>query len=128
MKGFLLWFLSCVAGAMRGIETFARHVQEQVREREHQIVYRKFEEAIDAWEKRTGRKVERTFRSLGEEEAGYTGSDWKHFAAFLGSREATKWRSYGISYDEMVKEWQALNVSEPEMTIEGEEEMQNEEQ
>lgn len=123
MKGFLLWFLSCVAGAMRGIETFARHVQEQVREREHQIVYKKFEEAIDAWEKRTGRKVEREFRP---DVGSGQGSDWKHFAAFLGSREATKWRSYGISYDEMIKEWRALSVSEPEMTIEGEEEMQKE--
>jgi hypothetical protein len=118
MRGLLLWFLSGIAYAMRGIETIARQVQEQVKQREHQIVYKEFEAAINTWEKRTGRTVEREFR---DDVGSGEGRDWKNFAAFLGSREATKWRKFGLSLDEMMNEWEQMRVTEPEMTIEGEE-------
>jgi hypothetical protein len=118
MRGLLLWFLGCIALAMKNIESIARQVQEQVRQHEHQIVYKEFEAAISGWEKRTGRTVERTFR---DDVGSGEGRDWKHFAAFLGSREADKWRKYGLSFDEMLAEWERLGISELEMRIEGEE-------
>ena len=121
MRGFVLWLLGCVALAMKEIEAIARQVQEQVKEREHQIVYKQFEAAIAGWEKRTGKQVERTFREL-EEGEFFGGADWRNFAMFLGSREATKWRTkYGYELKDAVEEWKALKVPEPEMTIEGEE-------
>lgn len=118
MRGFLLWLLSGIAYAMKGIESVVRQIQEQVREREHQIVYKEFEAAINTWEKRTGRTVEREFRA---DVGSGQGSDWKNFAMFLGSREADKWRKYGVPYETIAHEWRALNVTEPEMWIEGEE-------
>lgn len=118
MRSILLYILTLFAGAFRAIENFARDMQEQVRQREHQIVYNEFEVAINAWEKRTGRTVERVFR---DDVGSGEGRDWKHFAAFLGSREADKWRRYGLSFDEMINEWEQLHVPEPEMVIEGEE-------
>ena len=118
MRGFLFWFFSCVAGAFRGIENVARQVQAYVQEQEQRIVYKQFEAAMCAWEKRTGRVVERDFK--GDE---CEGKDWKNFAAFLGGREAHGWRTeYGYSLEKAIEEWRRLKVPEPEMYIEGEEE------
>jgi hypothetical protein len=121
-RSFLFWLFAGIAGALRGIENAVKHIQAQIQEREHQLVYKEFEAAINAWEKRTGRKVEREFRQLEEGEEGYNGSDWRNFAMFLGSREAAGWRTnYGISFEEAAKEWREFNVTEPEMWIDGEE-------
>ena len=121
MKGLLFWFFSCIARAVKSIEYVVQQMQEYVQQREDQIVYAEFEAAINAWEKRTGRVVEREFRVLEEEEEGFKGSDWKNFAAFLGSREATEWRRYGYDFAKAVEEWRKLGIKEPEMFIEGEE-------
>lgn len=118
MKSLLLWLLTGIAAAMRAVEGLVKQIQEHVQRYEHQIVYKEFEAAIHEWEKRTGRTVERTFR---DDVGSGQGSDWKHFAAFLGSREATKWRKRGMSMEEARGEWAKLGIAEPDMEIDGEE-------
>lgn len=118
MRSLLFWFLTGIAATMRAVEGLVKQIQEHVQRYEHQIVYKEFEAAISAWEKRTGRTVERTFR---DDVGSGQGSDWKHFAAFLGSREAIGWRKHGMSMEQARQEWAKLGVAEPDMEIEGEE-------
>lgn len=87
----------------------------------HQIVYAEFEEAINRWEARTGKKVERSFTGNewntstdGRRVIEFNGAQWRNFAEFLGSREAQEYRKqWKVNLGDMIKELQRS----PEMRI-----------
>lgn len=104
-------------------------------EQNQAIVYAEFEAAIEAWEKRTGLRVERQFSSGKRVQLNktttvteYLGKEWKNFGMFLGSREANKYRQENpMTFDEMMTEFEKLKTSKPDMIIEGEEDDNTEE-
>lgn len=98
-------------------------IQEQPMEQ--QIVYSQFEEAINQWEARTGKKVERSFtegkksEENGKKVTEWSGDEWRNFAEFLGSREASAYRrQWKVDLTQVLRE---MAEGQPEMRIDGEE-------
>ena len=87
--------------------------------------YAAFEQAIDAWEKRTGLFVERSHKvgevftdPRGRMVAINYGTQWRNFSKFLGSREAAEYREKnGMKLSDMLKEWEQLSMNEPDIQI-----------
>lgn len=107
-----LMFRGMFEGVKEPIKTLQASTQEE-QPMQQNIVYAEFEEAINQWEKRTGKKVERSFKDREVEKVGnknvyyFSGDEWKNFAAFLGSREAADYRKkWKVNLNDLMKEMQ----------------------
>lgn len=117
-----------IRGFFEGIKEPVKHMLADVKEEQpmqQQIVYAEFEEAINQWEARTQKRVERSFTAGKSYEEGgkkvteWSGDEWKNFAEFLGSREASLYRrKWKVDLTQVLRE---IAEQQPEMRIEGEE-------